>query len=165
MKNNPSRSVSGFCGLQGVSKGIFQMGSGKQTLAEFNSREDVAWIPGGKIKKGHGRLDQYFTAGTSVTGDLSLVCRLLGVSLCVSYCRSARFLGCCFSLPWRSRGLWELILQWWYSSITCARSLLTWTHSYLSLKEIPGKEGCFVSEAWWVTHSKHIACKIQTASF
>lgn len=99
MKNNPSRSVSGFCGLQGVSKGIFQMGSGKQTLAEFNSREDVAWIPGGKIKKGHGRQDQYFTAGTSVTGDLSLVCRLLGVSLCVSYCRSARFLGCCFSLP------------------------------------------------------------------
>lgn len=74
MENNPSRSVSGFCGLRGVSKGIVQMGSGKQTLAEFNSREDVAWIPGGKIKKGHGRQGQYFTTGTSVTGDLSLVC-------------------------------------------------------------------------------------------
>lgn len=73
VENNPSRSVSGFCGLKGVSKGIFQMGSGKQTLAEFNSREDVAWIPREKIKKGHGCQNQYFRAETSVTGDLSVV--------------------------------------------------------------------------------------------
>lgn len=42
MENNPRRSVSGFCGLRGISKGIFQMGSGKQTLADFSSREDMA---------------------------------------------------------------------------------------------------------------------------
>lgn len=69
------------------------MGSGKQTLAEFIAR-GCGLDPRREDKKGHDHQDQYFIAGTSVTGDLSLVCRLLGLSLCLilSFCKVSKLL-------------------------------------------------------------------------
>lgn len=145
------------------------MHSGKQRLAELNSRQEAAWTPREKAKKPTARTS-VFSARMAGTGDLSLVCWLLEVPLCVLF-HPAKFPSNLLCLP----GLSEPgSLR--FCSDSVLQSLVLEPHSPKPLLSrnplfIFGRnswEGGMLREwgEWDVmSHLLQTCCKIQIASF